>query len=549
MDNLKLAGLLFPDVKDKPEDVEKRFPVRELPPKAQVTRMAPSPTGFIHLGNLYSALADERIAHLSGGVFYLRIEDTDEKRRVDGAVETIINVLRYFGIEFDEGAGLNGNDTGSYGPYYQRQRADIYHVYVKDLVGKGLAYPCFCTEDELNGVRAAQTAENALPGYYGKWAKCRGLTYEEIEAKIAAGVPYVIRLRSQGSESGEIKFRDTIKGEITFPENIQDIVILKSDGIPTYHFAHAVDDHLMGTTLVIRGEEWLSSVPIHWELFHLLGFKMPRYAHTAHLMKMDGGSKRKLSKRKDPELSLDFYRQDGYHPYCMKVYLLTLLNSNFEEWHDKYPDKPIEEFPYKVEKMSQSGALFDMDKLLNICKNEFSRLEPEEVIEFLRNWTENYRPELLDVYFGDSGKIRKIVELGMGVGAKRRRKDFACAKQIMDSFHFYFDETFKPEYKFSCDNGTVKAILTKYLETFDYSDDSSQWFSKVKAVAESLGFTSDMKAYKANPDAFPGSVSHAAGILRIVLTGSEVSPDLWSVIHIIGQECMKKRIEKAIAQL
>lgn len=382
----KLADMLFPNVTNTPEFYETKFAKRKLPNNAQVTRMAPSPTGFIHLGNLYSALADERIAHKNGGVFYLRIEDTDEKRKVDGAVELIIDTLRYFDIEFDEGAGFEENEeTNAYGPYFQRQRVDIYHAYAKSLVAKGLAYPCFCTEEELDRVRKEQEEQKELTGYYGKYATCRNLTIEEIEANLLAGKSYVLRLRSQGNPEKEITFVDSIKGEIKLPENIHDIVLLKRDGIPTYHFAHAIDDHLMRTTVVVRGGEWLASAPIHYELFHLLGFKMPKYAHTAHLMKIDEetGGKRKLSKRKDPELSLDYYKKDGYHPYCMKVYLMTLLNSNFEEWHEKFADKDINEFPFSIDKMNQSGALFDKDKLHNICKNELSKLSENELYDFL----------------------------------------------------------------------------------------------------------------------------------------------------------------------
>ena len=442
MDNQKLADLLFPEVVNTPEYYEEKFPYRKLPNKAEVTRMAPSPTGFIHLGNLYSALADERIAHRNGGVFYLRIEDTDEKRKVDGAVETIINVLRYFDIEFDEGAGFYDTDPrNAYGPYFQRQRVEIYHTYAKSLVERGLAYPCFCTEEELDKVRAKQEEDKVLTGYYGEYATCRNLSYEEIEANIKAGKPYVLRLRSQGSPDKEITFVDAIKGEIKLPENIHDIVLLKKDGIPTYHFAHAIDDHLMRTTTVVRGGEWLASAPIHYELFHLLGFKMPAYAHTAHLMKFDEetGGKRKLSKRKDPELSLDYYRKDGYHPYTMKVYLLTLLNSNFEEWHEKFPDKDINEFPFSVEKMNQSGALFDKDKLHNICKNELSKLSEEELYDFLYDWAKENEPENVEKWFGDREKMLQILRLYMGVGAKRRRKDLMYAKQIFELISYFFD--------------------------------------------------------------------------------------------------------------
>jgi glutamyl-tRNA synthetase len=550
MDNQKLADLLFPEVVNTPEYYEEKFPYRKLPNKAEVTRMAPSPTGFIHLGNLYSALADERIAHRNGGVFYLRIEDTDEKRKVDGAVETIINVLRYFDIEFDEGAGFDDTDPrNAYGPYFQRQRVEIYHTYAKSLVERGLAYPCFCTEEELDKVRAKQEEDKVLTGYYGEYATCRNLSYEEIEANIKAGKPYVLRLRSQGSPDKEITFVDAIKGEIKLPENIHDIVLLKKDGIPTYHFAHAIDDHLMRTTTVVRGGEWLASAPIHYELFHLLGFKMPAYAHTAHLMKFDEetGGKRKLSKRKDPELSLDYYRKDGYHPYTMKVYLLTLLNSNFEEWHEKFPDKDINEFPFSVEKMNQSGALFDKDKLHNICKNELSKLSEEELYDFLYDWAKENEPENVEKWFGDREKMLQILRLYMGVGAKRRRKDLMYAKQIFELISYFFDgESAEEMDEFKLDEDMVSKILKSYLAKYDHNDDNSVWFNKLKEIADEHGFASDMKAYKANPENFKGNVSDIAEAVRIAVTGRANTPDLWTIVHIIGEEQMTERIKKHI---
>lgn len=550
MDNQKLADLLFPEVVNTPEYYEEKFPYRKLPNKAEVTRMAPSPTGFIHLGNLYSALADERIAHRNGGVFYLRIEDTDEKRKVDGAVETIINVLRYFDIEFDEGAGFDDTDPrNAYGPYFQRQRVEIYHTYAKSLVERGLAYPCFCTEEELDKVRAKQEEDKVLTGYYGEYATCRNLSYEEIEANIKAGKPYVLRLRSQGSPDKEITFVDAIKGEIKLPENIHDIVLLKKDGIPTYHFAHAIDDHLMRTTTVVRGGEWLASAPIHYELFHLLGFKMPAYAHTAHLMKFDEetGGKRKLSKRKDPELSLDYYRKDGYHPYTMKVYLLTLLNSNFEEWHEKFPDKDINEFPFSVEKMNQSGALFDKDKLHNICKNELSKLSEEELYDFLYDWAKENEPENVEKWFGDREKMLQILRLYMGVGAKRRRKDLMYAKQIFELISYFFDgESAEEMDEFKLDEDMVSKILKSYLAKYDHNDDNSVWFNKLKEIADEHGFASDMKAYKANPENFKGNVSDIAEAVRIAVTGRANTPDLRTIVHIMGEEQMTERIKKYI---
>ena len=545
MDYNKLAELLFPDVVNGPDYYEKKFPERDLPKGAEVTRMAPSPTGFIHLGNLYSALADERIAHRNGGVFYLRIEDTDEKRKVDGAVETIINVLRYFDIEFDEGAGFTDADPqNAYGPYFQRQRVEIYHAYAKDLVKRGLAYPCFCTEEELEEVRKEQEEDKVMTGYYGKYAVCRNLTLEDIEAKLKAGLTYVLRLRS-GSPDKEIVFHDRIMGEIKLPENIHDIVLLKRDGVPTYHFAHAIDDHLMRTTMVIRGGEWLASVPTHYELFHVLGFKMPSYGHTAHLMKFDEetGGKRKLSKRKDPELSLDYYRKDGYHPMAMKVYLLTLLNSNFEEWYEKFPDKDIKEFPFSVEKMSQSGALFDKDKLHNICKNELAKLSEEEMYDFLYDWAAGNEPEKAKVWFADREKMLAILRLYMGIGMKRRRKDFIYAKQIFELIGYFFEENNDAE-EFKFDKDTVKEILKEYLAGYDHNDDNSAWFDKLKKVADNLSFASDMKAYKANPENYKGSISDIAEVVRIAVTGRANTPDLWTIIHIIGEDAMKAKIER-----
>ncbi len=546
MDYNKLAELLFPDVVNGPDYYEKKFPERDLPKGAEVTRMAPSPTGFIHLGNLYSALADERIAHRNGGVFYLRIEDTDEKRKVDGAVETIINVLRYFDIEFDEGAGFTDADPQNvYGPYFQRQRVEIYHAYAKDLVKRGLAYPCFCTEEELEEVRKEQEEDKVMTGYYGKYAVCRNLALEDIEAKLKAGLTYVLRLRSAGSPDKEIVFHDRIMGEIKLPENIHDIVLLKRDGVPTYHFAHAIDDHLMRTTMVIRGGEWLASVPTHYELFHVLGFKMPSYGHTAHLMKFDEetGGKRKLSKRKDPELSLDYYRKDGYHPMAMKVYLLTLLNSNFEEWYEKFPDKDIKEFPFSVEKMSQSGALFDKDKLHNICKNELAKLSEEEMYDFLYDWAAGNEPEKAKVWFANREKMLAILRLYMGIGMKRRRKDFIYAKQIFELIGYFFEENNDAE-EFKFDKDTVKEILKEYLAGYDHNDDNSAWFDKLKKVADNLSFASDMKAYKANPENYKGSISDIAEVVRIAVTGRANTPDLWTIIHIIGEDAMKAKIER-----
>ncbi len=536
MDLIKLASALIPDsdLKD-PLYYEEIFPARNVLKGAEVTRLAPSPTGFIHLGNLYSALADERAAHTSGGVFYLRIEDTDEKRKVDGAVESVIRSLKYFGIKFDEGAEID-SPLNVYGPYYQRQRAKIYRAFVKRLLEQGLAYPCFCAAEELDEVRAKQTENKETTGYYGKYAKCRNLSEEEIYAKLKSGAPFVIRLKSQGDIENKFTFRDAIKGDITVTENNQDVVILKSDGIPTYHFAHAIDDHFMRTTLVIRGEEWLSSLPVHLELHKVLGFKPPRYAHTCSLMKMDGETKRKLSKRKDPELSLDYYRKAGYFPLAVVKYLMTVLNSNFEEWLLKNPDGDYRDFKFKIDKMGKSGALFDLDKLNDVSKNEISRLSAEECFGFLKEWVDGFGTQADKAHFENKEYIVKILNLIMGTSGKKRRKDIERAEQGVRLFDYFFDDTFAPVYSYRFDKDTVNGVLNSFAQVYDPADDNQTWFAKVKRVASSVGFAAETSEYKANPEKFKGSVSDAAEILRIAVTGSPNSPDLCTIMGILGKE-------------
>lgn len=545
MDLKKLASALIPD-KDllPPEKYEEIFPPRNTEKGAEVTRLAPSPTGFIHLGNLYSALADERAAHTTGGVFYLRIEDTDEKRKVDGAVESVIRSLKYFGIKFDEGAEID-SPLNKYGPYYQRRRAEIYRSFAKKLIEEGLAYPCFCTAEELDEVRSRQTENKETTGYYGKYAKCRNLTEEEIYKNLEAGKPFVIRLKSQGSIENKTIFRDAIKGDITVTENDQDVVILKSDGIPTYHFAHAIDDHFMRTTLVIRGEEWLSSLPVHLELHKVLGFKPPRYAHTSSLMKMDGDTKRKLSKRKDPELSLDYYRKAGYFPLAVVKYLMTVLNSNFEEWSLKNPDGDYRDFKFKIEKMGKSGALFDLEKLNDVSKTEISKLTAEECYSFLKEWVDGFGTEADKKHFEDIEYLIKILTLIMGIGGKKRRKDIERAEQGVRLLDYFFDDAFNPEYSYRFGKDTVNTVLDGFAAVYDPADDNSAWFAKVKAIAPKVGFAAEMGEYKANPEKFKGNVSDAAEILRIAVTGSPNSPDLCTIMGILGKERTVSRLNKA----
>ncbi len=544
MNYKKLAEKLLPDAPSI-SGFEEKYPPRNLAKGAEVTRLAPSPTGFIHLGNLFVAIANERIAHQSDGVLFLRIEDTDLKRKVEGAVESVKNSLRYFGIKFDEGAEIDGNNT--YAPWYQRQRADIYRAYVKDLIARGRAYPCFCTEDELCALREQQTTEKKITGYYGGYAKCRNLSEEEIYRNIEAGKPYVIRLKSMGNPEHKIKFHDEIKGDITVTENDQDVVILKSDGIPTYHFAHAIDDHFMRTTLVIRGEEWLASLPIHLELFSVLDFELPRYGHNCSLMKQDGETRRKLSKRKDPELSLDFYRKEGYYSRAVKVYMLTLLNSNFEEWYLKNPEKPLEEFKFSVNKMGKSGALFDLDKLNDIAKNELAKLSAEEMLAFLEEWTNEYGTDAQKTYFTNKEYLLNVLNLSMGTTSKKRRKDFTTAKQAVELISYFF-ETPQRSDEYRTDAETRKQILSAFLVSYRFEDDAQTWFAKVKETAGALGFAAEMKDYKQNPEHYKGNVADVAEVLRIAVTGKANTPDLWSIMQILGDTETRKRIERAIKE-
>ena len=548
MDYQKLADLIYPQITKDQEYYENLYPVRDLPEGAEVLRMGPSPTGFIHMGNLYGALADERVAHQSNGVFFLRIEDTDEKRKCEGAVETIISAFDYFGLKFDEGAEVL--PQGNYGPYYQRQRAEIYQTFAKKLIAEGKAYPCFCTEEELSEIRAKQEALNEGTGYYGKWAVWRDATLEQVEERLNKGDKFVIRMRSTGNPEIKHTFHDEIKGDIVVTETNMDAVLIKNDGIPTYHFAHVVDDHLMRTTTVLRGEEWLGTLNIHLELFEMMGWQRPKYAHTTVLMKIDeNGTKRKLSKRKDPELSLDYYRTLGYHPYAVKIYLMTVLNWNFEEWFIKHPDSPIEEFPFSLDKMGQSGTLFDLEKLNNICKTYFSKMSLEEFKDFLKKYIREYHAEDYDIYCGDEEYLDKILTLGMGLNLKKRRKDYINGAQILDVIGFYFDEKFRQVDEYRYDNETVREVLDLFKESYDYSDDNNTWFNKIKEIATKCEFAAEVSDYKKDPDSYKGSVSDIAEIVRIATTGYRNSPDLWSIMQIIGEERVNARLNKAIEEL
>ena len=548
MDTKALADLLFSHVTATPADMEARFPERALPEGAIVSRMAPSPTGFVHLGNLVQGLTSERLCHQSGGTLFLRVEDTDAKREVPGAVETLINSLKHYSIFFDEGATIDG-DAGNYGPYRQRQRVEIYHVYAKQLVLQGEAYPCFCTEEELADIHARQEAEKANFGYFGKWAVWRDRSLEEIKEALDKGMPYVLRFRSNGSLENKIKFTDLIKGNLELTENDIDHVLLKSDGIPTYHFAHAVDDHLMRTTHVVRGDEWLPTLPFHLQLFRSLGFKPPKYLHIGPLMKMDGESKRKLSKRKDPELALTYYRAAGFPVQSVYEYLMTVLNSNFEDWRRANPDAPVDSFKFSHKKMNPAGSLFDAAKLRDVSKNVISRMSADEVYAGVVDFAAEYDAELHAHLTADPAYTKAILSIGRG--GKKPRKDFAVWAEVKPYLDFFFDDWFRvtdtyPE-QFTAEQ--IKTALAGFLAGFDPTDDMDVWFDKIKAVAEGMGFASDMKAYRENPASFGGSVADVSMFLRVAVTGRLNSPDMYAVMQILGEERVRARINAMIETL
>lgn len=545
MDNLQMAQLLFPHVDKTPEYYEELYPKRNLPDGAKVTRLGPSPTGFIHLGNLFGAITDERLAHQSGGVFYLRIEDTDNKREVEGAVDVVINTLRYFGVEFDEGAESVG-EKGSYGPYRQRERAEIYQTFAKELVKRGLAYPCFCTEEELSAMREKQMQLKENFGYYGKWAVHRNISFEEAKKNIDEGKPFVLRFRALEPCGKTFTIEDGIRGKLTMPINDQDIVLLKSDGIPTYHFAHVIDDHLMRTTHVVRGEEWLATLPIHVQLFETMGWELPVYCHTAQLMKIDNGTKRKLSKRKDPELSLDYYKNEGYVPGAVREYLMTVLNSNFEEWRLANPDSPMDEFAFTTEKMGVSGSLFDIDKLNDVSKNYLARLGAKTVFNALIAWAKECDRDYYDLLMRDEDFTLGMIAIGRG--GEKPRKDISHWRQSKEFYSFFFDELFRREDEFpsNVSDEDRKLILERYLESYNHNDDQSTWFGKIRALGEELGYAPQPKLYRKNPESYKGHVGDVSGVIRVAITGRQNSPDIWCIQQVLGESRTIARIKAAM---
>ena len=554
MDYNYLADLLFPDVTETPEDMEKRYPPRELPEGAKVTRFAPSPTGFVHFGGLFPSTVGDRLAHQSGGVFYLRIEDTDAKREVPGAAEALIRTLETYGINFDEGAilGEDGkiSDKGIYGPYKQSLRGPIYHVFAKQLVREGKAYPCFSTEEELEELQQVNKKEEIKNTDWeavaaqrkAEMLARRNFTIEEVEANLKAGMPFVLRILADGDPEKKIKFTDLVKGNMDVTENDEDFVLLKSDGIPTYHFAHAVDDHLMGTTHVIRGEEWLPSLPKHIQLFRYLGFRLPKYMHIAQIMHLDeNGNKKKLSKR-DMGANMDEYTQMGYCPEAVCEYVMTLLNSNYEEWRMQNPTASYKEFPFSIKKMSVSGCLFDFDKLGDVSKNVVSKMTAEQVYEATAKWAKSFDPDFYSVFTRDPDFTKAV--LAIGRGGNKPRKDFGRWDEVKGYMGFMFDELFnvEEEYPEKFPKEVIKSALEKFVATYDEGDDQNVWFGKIKDIAASIGFAADMKEYKANPEAFGGNVADVSMFLRLAVTGKMNSPDMYSVMKILGGDKVKARI-------
>lgn len=549
MNHQQLADWLFPDVATTIDELEQRFPHRDLAEGAMITRLGPSPTGFIHIGNLYGAMIDERMAHQSGGSFLLRIEDTDDKRKVEGAEALIIRAMDYFGIHFDEGVTLDG-DKGAYGPYHQSERVDLYQAVAKSLVAQGKAYPSFATEDDLAKIREEQEALKVNTGYYGKWASDRNLTMEDIRTKLDAGEPWTLRLRATGNPEETRIIDDGIRGHVTIHPNDQDFVLLKTNGVPTYHFAHVVDDHFMRVTHVVRGEEWLATLPFHIELFETLGWEHPVYCHTAHLMKIDeNGTRRKLSKRKDPEMALSFYEEKGYFPQAVREYIMVLLNSDYEEWRLANPETPLEDFPVHLDKMATSGALFDMVKLEDVCKETLVRLSEEEIADFVIAWAQKYHQDIYEVIAPERDSFVKL--LAIGRDGKKPRKDLVHAEQIVAFTKYFFDAWFVQEDALP-DNipaDEAVAILNDYLATYDHQDDNEAWFNKIRTITEERGYAVRPKDYKKNPDAYKGHVGDVSTVVRLAITGRRNAPDIWSIQQVLGEEKTIARVKLYIDQL
>lgn len=548
MTNKDLANLIFPNITKTIEDYEKIYPERNLPEGAMVTRFAPSPTGFVHMGSLLASFISSKAAKDTNGIFYLRIEDTDQKREVENGIEGIVADLKNFEINIDEGALSRTESIGNYGPYIQSERKEIYHAFIKHLLEIGMAYPCFCTEEHLDEIREMQEATKSRIGYYGRYAVCRNLKIEEAYNRIKNGEKFIIRLKSPGDFEKKIIVNDLVKGKIEFPENDLDIVIMKSDGLPTYHFAHLVDDHLMRTTHITRGDEWVSSLPIHIQLFQVFGFNPPKYAHLSPIMKQEGDTKRKLSKRKDPEAAMSYYTELGIPIKAVHLYLMTIANTNFEQWYDANKDKSIDDFKFDFRKISASGSLFDLEKLINISRNYISYLSAEEVYNNVLTWSKTYDLELYEL-------LSKYKEYTINVFSieryqKKPRKDYESWSSIKKNIWYMYDELFQNvDYDKGniTDKNEINNILSTYINSYyQESDDKDTWFSRIKELSTALGYCANMKEYKENPNNYKGSVADVSTVIRIALTSSTMTPDLYEIMKLLGADRVKSRILKFI---
>ena len=536
------ADLLLPNIDKTIEDYKKIYPNRNLSEGAIVTRYAPSPTGYVHMGALFSAFIASKMAKQTNGVFFLRIEDTDKKREIENGVTGIIKDLKNYGIKIDEGMISESEWIGQYGPYIQSKRKEIYQTFAKHLIMNDLAYPCFCTEEDLENIRKEQESIKDRIGYYGKWARDRYLSHEEVINRINNGEKYVIRLKSPGKFENKVIYDDLVKGKLELPENDLDIIIIKGDGLPTYHFAHLVDDYLMGTTHIIRGDEWLSSVPIHLQLFKVFGFKPPKYAHISPLLKEDNGTRRKLSKRKDPEAAISYYHEKGIPVEAVLLYLCTVANSNFEMWYLQNKDKTIDDFKLEFKKISASGSLFDVDKLLNISKNYISLLSAIDVYNNTLEYSKNYDNELYDLL--TKYKDYSINVMNIEREQKKPRKDLAMFSDFRKQNWYMYDELFNNlnyEWQNITDKNEIKEILNLYISKYDVNDDKDTWFNKMKEVCDLLGYASDMKAYKENPNNYKGNIADVSNVLRVSLTTKSMTPDLYEIMKLLGKERMEKR--------
>ena len=539
MDYKDLANLIFPNVDKTIECYEQLYPNRNLKEGAIVTRYAPSPTGFIHIGALLASFTESTFAKQTNGVFYLRIEDTDTKRTVNNGINLIIDGLNEFGVTFDEGPLEKGKSKGNYGPYIQSERKEIYQTYAKHLIEIGLAYPCFCSQKEINDVRDLQSNKKERIGYYGKWAKCRSLTLEEACAKIKNGEKPIIRFKSTGNFDKKIYCNDEIRGTIVFPENDLDIVIIKSDGLPTYHFAHVIDDHLMHTTHVIRGDEWLSSLPIHVQLFNALGFKIPKYAHISPLCKIDEatGNIRKVSKRKDPEFAMSYYHEQGIPYESVMMYLANITSSSFEEWLSANPNGKVSDFKFSFKKMQKSGALFDLTKLMNISKNFISRLSAEELYNRTVNYLKEYNKEFYTIFSRNPEYTKQVLNIERE--QKKPRKDIGKYSDVYNETCYMYDECFNPNYTdYIFDGNMYLDYITNY---FNINDDKNTWFEKITTISEKYGYGT-MRNFKEHPELYIGNVGDFCEGLRYIITERKQTPDLYEITRILGRERIINRI-------